>query len=191
MDFLQTCQHRNVVPKFLRVKLANRNLRSSSAYKTCQKRLLKEEINIKKNKIKQHLLERNSVKKQLQFEISFFDFSQVCALFLNIDNKKLNRSKSIQNKKFSNLLSENPNLVSARSHDPEKVSFNFSSHDLSDDEKLLLCKSLNFSIPFQFLERLALNNLSNNKNISFKNLTRATVLLFLTKTNTLKECPKC
>ena len=147
MDFLQTCQHRNVVPKFLRVKLANRNLRSSSAYKTCQKRLLKEEINIKKNKIKQHLLERNSVKKQLQFEISFFDFSQVCALFLNIDNKKLNRSKSIQNKKFSNLLSENPNLVSARSHDPEKVSFNFSSHDLSDDEKLLLCKGLNLSIP--------------------------------------------
>ena len=38
-------------------------------------------------------------------------------------------------------------LVSARSHDPEKMSFNFSSHDLSDDEKSLLCKGLNFSIP--------------------------------------------
>ena len=25
--------------------------------------------------------------------------------------------------------------------------FNFSSHELSDDEKLLLCKGLNFSIP--------------------------------------------
>ena len=38
-------------------------------------------------------------------------------------------------------------LVSARSHDPEKMSFNFSSHDLSDDEKSLLCKGLKFSIP--------------------------------------------
>ena len=126
--------------------MANRNLHSSSAYKTYQKKLLKEEINIKKNKIKQHLLERNSVKKQLQIEISFFDFCHVCTLFLNINNKKLNRAKSIQNKKLSNLLLENPNLVSATSHDPEKVSFNFSSNDLSDGEKSLLCKGLNFSI---------------------------------------------
>ena len=51
LDFLQTFQHSNAIPKFLRFKLANRNLRSSSAYKTCQKRILKEEINIKKNKI--------------------------------------------------------------------------------------------------------------------------------------------
>ena len=41
LDFLQTCQHSNVIPKFLRFKLANRNLRSFSAYNTCQKRLLK------------------------------------------------------------------------------------------------------------------------------------------------------
>ena len=37
LDFLQTCQHSNVTPKFLRSKLANRNLRSPSAYNTCQK----------------------------------------------------------------------------------------------------------------------------------------------------------
>ena len=60
LDFLQTCQHSNVIPKFLQFKLANRNLRSSLSYNTCQKRLLKEEINIKKNKIKQYLLELNS-----------------------------------------------------------------------------------------------------------------------------------
>ena len=77
LDFLQTCQHSNVIPKFLRFKLANRNLRSSSAYSTCQKRLAKEEINIKKNKIKQYLLELNSVKKQLQSKIIFFDFCHV------------------------------------------------------------------------------------------------------------------
>ena len=37
--------------------------------------------------------------------------------------------------------------MSATLRDPEKVIFNFSSHDLCDDEKSLLCKGLNFSIP--------------------------------------------
>ena len=96
-DFLQTCQHSIVIPKFLRFKLANRNLRLSMAYNTCQKRLLKEEINIKKNKTKQYLLQLNSVKKQCK--ISFVDFCHICTLFFNINNKKLSRAKSIQNKK--------------------------------------------------------------------------------------------
>ena len=94
LDFLQTCQHSIVIPKFLRFKLANRNLRLSN---TCQKRLLKEEINIKKNKTKQYLLQLNSVKKQCK--ISFVDFCHICTLFFNINNKKLSRAKSIQNKK--------------------------------------------------------------------------------------------
>ena len=146
LNFLQTCQHSNVTPKLLRFKLANRKLKLSSAYNTCQKRLVKEEVNIKKNKIKQYLLEHNSVKKQLESKISFFNFCHVCTLFLNINNKKLNRDKRIQNKKFSNLVLENFNLISETSHDPEKMIFNFSSHELSDDEKSLLCKGLNFSI---------------------------------------------
>ena len=114
--------------------------------------MLKEEINIKKDKIKEYLLELNSVKKQLQSEISFFDFCHVCTFSLNINNKKLNRAKSIQNKKLSNLVLENSNLVSAMLQDPEKVIFCFSSHDLGDDEKLLLCKDLNFLIPPKHLD---------------------------------------
>ena len=80
LDFSQTCQHSKDIPKFLQFKLANRNLRSSSVYNTCQKRLLKEEINIKKNKIKQHLLKRNSIMKQPQSEISkiLIRFQQSC-----------------------------------------------------------------------------------------------------------------
>ena len=131
LDFLQTCQHSNVIPKFLQFKLANRNLRSSSAYNVCQKRLLKEEINIKKNKIKQYLLELYNVKNQLETKISFFNFGHICRLFLNINNQKIN--KSIQNKKLSNLVLENSNLISETSHNLEKVTFNFSSHELSDD----------------------------------------------------------
>ena len=36
-------------------------------------------------------------------------------------------------------------MVSAELHDPENIIFNFSSHDLSDDERSLLCKGLRAS----------------------------------------------
>ena len=142
MDFLPTSQHSNVIPKFLRFKLANRNLRSFSVYNTCWNRLLEEEIKIKKNKIKQHFLELSSVKNQLQSEIIFYNFCHVRTLFLNINNKKLNRAKSIQNTKLSNLVLKNSNLILATLQDPQKVIFNLSSHGLSDDEKSLLCKDV-------------------------------------------------
>ena len=44
LEFLQTCKKNNVVPKFLRIKLANRKLSLSHAYNICQKRLLNQEI---------------------------------------------------------------------------------------------------------------------------------------------------
>ena len=50
--------------------------------------------------------------------------------------------------KNSNLVLEDSNLISEMSHDPEKVICNFSSHELSNDEKLLLCKG------FQFLRNI-------------------------------------
>ena len=47
INFLKTCQQKDVMPKFLWFKTANKNLGSSSAYKECQRRLLKSEIDAK------------------------------------------------------------------------------------------------------------------------------------------------
>ena len=41
---------------------------------------------------------------------------------------------------------------SKTSHDPQKVIFNYSSHVLTESEKSLLCKGLNFAIPPDKLE---------------------------------------
>ena len=38
-------------------------------------------------------------------------------------------------------------MVAISSHDPEKVIFNFSSHELTSSEKHLLSKELRFAIP--------------------------------------------
>ena len=43
-------------------------------------------------------------------------------------------------------------MISEILHNPEKVILNFSSHELNDDEKSLLCKGLKFSIPPKHLD---------------------------------------
>ena len=43
-------------------------------------------------------------------------------------------------------------MISETSHNPDKMIFNFSIHELSDDEKSLLCKGLHFSIPSKCLD---------------------------------------
>ena len=43
-------------------------------------------------------------------------------------------------------------MILETSHDPEKVNFNFCSHGLSNDEKLLPCKGLKLSISAKRLD---------------------------------------
>ena len=44
LQFLKICEDRNAIPKFLRFKVANSNLRSPSTYRRCQRKLLREEV---------------------------------------------------------------------------------------------------------------------------------------------------
>ena len=49
--------------------------------------------------------------------------------------------------KISKLCSGNSNYKLVTSHDPEKVLINFSNHSLTEHEKSLLSRGLNFAIP--------------------------------------------
>ena len=51
------------------------------------------------------------------------------------------------NKNLADLKVSNSNLIPEPLHDPDKVISNFSSHEIRDDEKSLLCKGLKFSVP--------------------------------------------
>ena len=78
----------------------------------------------------------------LQNELNLIDFAHVSALFFGINDKILKSKSSVQQKKFYKLLQE-----SKTENDPEKVIFNFSKYVLSDIEKKLLAKGLNFCLP--------------------------------------------
>ena len=78
----------------------------------------------------------------LQSELNLIDFAYVRTLFFRINDKILKSKSSVQQKKFYKLRQE-----SKTENDPEKVIFNFSKYVLSDIEKKLLAKGLNFCLP--------------------------------------------
>ena len=78
----------------------------------------------------------------LQNELNLIDFAHVSTLFFGINGKILKSKSSVRQKKFYKLLQE-----SKIENDPEKGFFNFSKYVLSNTEKKLLVKGLNFCLP--------------------------------------------
>ena len=68
------------------------------------------------------------------------------------DDKSILHHDNIQKRKLKNLLEISMKEVIKDSHDPDKVIFNFSSYELSDVEKSVLCKGLNFSVKRKFIK---------------------------------------
>ena len=146
LRFMLDCKKNGVIPKFLRFKLANRHLNNSHVYRKCQLRLLEEEIKSKRKRINALENDTQRVKEELQRTFSVLDFSYICSLFLVANDKSILQHNSIHKRKLQNLLKISSNNIFSDSHNPDRVIFNFSSYKLTDDEKNVLCKGLNFSV---------------------------------------------
>ncbi|XP_057290203.1 uncharacterized protein LOC130612883 [Hydractinia symbiolongicarpus] len=146
LDFLCYCRDNDLVPKFLHFRLANRGLQNSNSYKQCQRNLLKEEIHQKTSRI--HVLENgfDLLHSCLKERLSVIDLAHVCSIFLGSNDRILKKQELIQDKKIANLKRLKP-----PTNDVATVIFNFSKHILTDFEKSLLVKGLNFSVPPQSL----------------------------------------
>ena len=146
--FLEACLENQVIPKFLNFRVSKLHLKTSRAYHACQLKLLREEISFQQSRMKS--LEKDFItrKRKLRGTLGIIDYTHVCCLFLNKNDKKLKNQQDIHSKKLFNLGTES----SKTSHDPQKVIFNYSSHVLTESEKSLLCKGLNFAIPPDKLE---------------------------------------
>ena len=142
LKFLVKCRDNNVIPKFLNFRLANRSLRFFLTYPHCQSNLLSEEIRRNKSNARVLKKEFGNFCSFLQQQINSIDFTHICSKFLKINDFKLISNSVLQEKRFCNLLNEKRST-----QNPEKVIFNFSKYVLSDCEKSLLTKGLNFSIP--------------------------------------------
>ena len=69
--------------------------------------------------------------------MNVIDYAHICSIFLISNDKMLTKQKDIQDHKIIGL-------IKGKGIDPENVIFKFSSYVLSDNDKSLLSKGLNF-----------------------------------------------
>ena len=100
LDFLQSCQQNNLIPKFLNFKVASSSLRFSRTYKQCQRQLLKQEIKEKISIISKQKKESTALKKLIKNKLSIIDFAHICCLFLVGNDKKITKVKETHCKKL-------------------------------------------------------------------------------------------
>ena len=139
--FLETCLENNIIPNFLNFHVNNLHLKTSRAY-SCQMKLLREEISVKKSKVKTFEKDFIVLKRQLRETLGIIDYTHLCCLFLNKNDRKLKHQQGIHSKKPFDLGFEN----SQTSHALLKL-FSIINLVLTESEKRLLCKGLNFAIP--------------------------------------------
>ena len=144
VEFLQTCMDNNLTPKFVRFKVTNSSLKCSKAYRECQLKLLKQELANKKSARRTADAQLKKLKNELVRKLSLVDYTHIISLFLKSNDATLSKCKDVQRKKLYNLGYFERDRDA---NDPEQVIHNFSSYELSDDEKSLLAKGLNFSLP--------------------------------------------
>ena len=90
LDFLDN-YIRNVVPKFVQFRVANKDLRISSTYRQCQTRRLKHEIPNKRRCAR--LLKKDLLyaRNDLICKLKWIDFNHVCNSFLLGNDKALRK----------------------------------------------------------------------------------------------------
>ena len=143
INFLTVCVEHELLPTFVRFKVANAQLHGSKAHKDCQLRLLRQELLNKKNKLAFLTKRLLHLKSEVANSVSWIDFAHISNIFLRYNDNRLTKARLVQEKKLLNL-----GLHTAEAtNDPEKVIFNSSSRILSPAEKSLLAKGLNFSLP--------------------------------------------
>ena len=76
--------------------------------------------------------------------MSLVDFSHIISLFLKSNDATLSKCQDVHKKKLYSLGYFERDKDT---NDPDQVIHNFSAYVLSDDEKTLLAKGLNFSLP--------------------------------------------
>ena len=98
--FLETCQEDKIRPKYLNLGVSNLHLKTSRSYYSCQMKLLKEGISVKKSKVKTFEKDFIAMKRKLSETLGIIDYTHICCLFFNKNDRKLQHQYDIYSKKL-------------------------------------------------------------------------------------------
>ena len=102
--FLETCLENNIISKFLSFLVSKLHLKTSRAYYSCQLKLLKEDISVKKSKVKTFEKDFILLIRKLRETLGIMDCIHLCRLFLSKYDRKLNVNKISTLKSFLILV---------------------------------------------------------------------------------------
>ena len=194
IHFLTLCKSYNIVPKFMRFKLYKNSLYRKKFYLNWQLRLLTEEINDNKQRLKK--LKQKQLECEKQFNevfVSIIDSVFLKNYICKINSRTQESAKNKQKLKLIRLGITNDLLPL------DNTVFNFSKKTLSKQEQYLLSLGLDFKLPsfkldyinfFTSFEKLAdvLKNQANYTSKSFEDIS--TFIKSLAHKNYYKFNPK-
>ena len=141
-EFLCKCDDSNVIPNFLNFRLANSHIKNSSTYRLRQLNPLREEIRQKKFTLRRLKKEFSSLK------VSFYKMSLIWLILLTsaLFSSELMTRFSNQEVQFIRKSFINFYKKARLKTITKKVIFDFSKNVLSNIEKKLFAKGLNFCL---------------------------------------------
>ena len=141
LQFLKRCQEQDLIPNFLKFKLANSNLQRSRSYRKCQRFFLSSEIKNKEKEFKAANKKYSELYTQLQSKVSWLDINHLSNIIERQNVKSISRVEFIQSSKLTKLgYNFHANLPL------DAVIFNYSNRVLSDLEKSALSRGLKYAI---------------------------------------------
>ena len=143
LNFLKTCLHYEVTPKFVMFNVVSSGFNNTQNYKRCQLDILKHEITNQEGKLNQLTSHNTTLSSNLKSSVSYLDYRCLSLRITLNNNRIINGVIAKHNKKLLNLGVDRSTKV-----DPKKVLINLSKRSLTKRETELLCLGLNFALPF-------------------------------------------
>ena len=103
LGFLFYCRNNNLIPTFLKFKLANETFANSDVYKSCQQKLQKE-IKEKKRVTNEHKNQHYKVLTQIKRQVNPADFAHISSIFFIFNDKNKRKCKKVQDLKILKLV---------------------------------------------------------------------------------------
>ena len=141
ITFLEVCLEHDVMPTFVQFRTANKTLKNSESYSSCQRILLTQERDNKRLKQVDQTQALEALKAELRDTLSSLDFLFISSLFLEKNRRVLQKVEQSQNDKLSKMLEDQP------VHEADDLIFNYSNHELTPAQISILMKGLNFALP--------------------------------------------
>jgi hypothetical protein len=140
--YIRTCQNENLVPTFVRFRVAIPRLADSKVIRQCQNSILQDELKFKRHRLRQTTKHMARLDQELKEAVPHMIYVRLMSISTEIVNKKLVEIQDSHKGKLDILRAKYSSYTPQRRTDLDPVK-NLSSYTLSEAEHNALINGLN------------------------------------------------